>query len=124
MVGGLGNDTYYVDNANDVIVEAAGGGTDTVIAAYNYTIDITSNLENLTLSGTADLTGTGSWGDNVLTGNNALSGAAGNDTIFGGASNDTYIVDSANDVLVEAAGGGNDMVQSSVNWTLATTSSS
>jgi len=30
MSGGLGNDTYIVDHANDVVNEAAGAGTDIV----------------------------------------------------------------------------------------------
>ena len=30
MIGGLGNDTYYVDNLKDIVTETATGGSDTV----------------------------------------------------------------------------------------------
>ena len=57
MVGGTGNDTYIVDNASDVITEAASAGTDTVIASLTWTL--ATNLENLTLSGTGNINATG-----------------------------------------------------------------
>ncbi|MCU0075584.1 Ig family protein, partial [Pseudomonas koreensis] len=56
MTGGLGNDTYYVDNAGDSVVEDANAGVDTVMASIDYTLG--TNLENLTLLGSA-LNGTG-----------------------------------------------------------------
>ena len=47
MIGGLGNDTYYVDNVGDVVTELAGEGTDTVDSSISYALG--SNVENLTL---------------------------------------------------------------------------
>ena len=47
MIGGLGNDTYYVDNAGDQANELAGEGLDTVNASISYALG--ANLENLTL---------------------------------------------------------------------------
>ncbi|MBR0556578.1 calcium-binding protein [Ciceribacter sp. L1K23] len=89
MTGGAGNDTYVVDNAGDIVVEAANAGIDTVRAARSYTLG--ANVENLVLTGTGGLTGTGNSLANVITGNtgnNTLSGLAGNDTLKGEAGND------------------------------------
>ena len=66
MTGGLGDDTYIVDNAKDAVTEAAKGGTDAVDSSVNYTLG--ANVENLLLIGTAAL-GTGNTFDNVITGN-------------------------------------------------------
>ena len=55
--GGLSHDTYVVDNAGDVVTEAAGGGTDTVQSSISYVLG--ANVENLTLTGTAAINGTG-----------------------------------------------------------------
>ena len=58
MIGGIGDDTYVVDNAGDVVTENAGEGTDKrVLSWISYTLG--ANVENLSLSGTASINGTG-----------------------------------------------------------------
>jgi len=129
LIGGAGDDTYIVDST-DIITEGANGGTDTIQSSLTYTIANLTNVENLTLTGTA-ISGTGNAGDNILTGNSAnnilnggsgndnLNGGAGKDTLIGGAGNDTYIVDST-DIISEGANGGTDTIESSVTYTIAT----
>ncbi|MEO7861006.1 MAG: furin, partial [Nitrospirales bacterium] len=82
-----------------------------MVTALTYTLG--SNVENLTLTGTANLNGTGNTLNNVLTGN---SGA---NVLTGGAGNDTYVVDSL-DTIVEASNGGTDTVQTAQTYTLGT----
>lgn len=76
-----GDDLYLVNNAGDVVVEAAGGGNDTVRASVSYALG--DNVETLILTGTA-LNGTGNDQNNILTGNaqnNVLNGGAGIDAV-------------------------------------------
>lgn len=121
MIGGAGNDTYVVDNTGDIVTETStlASEVDTVQASVSYALG--ANLENLTLTGTASINGTGTSLNNVLTGNaadNIIDGGAGADTMVGGTGNDTYIVDNAADVTTEAVSAGSDTVWSSINWTL------
>jgi Ca2+-binding RTX toxin-like protein len=121
LAGGLGNDIYVVDDAGDVVQEAASAGTDVVQASINYTLG--DNLENLTLTGTTDLTAVGNALNNSIvgnTGNNTLDGGIGNDTLVGGAGNDAYFVDATSDVITEAASSGTDSVFAAVSYVLAT----
>ena len=64
MAGDNGNDVYYVDNVTDVIYEEASRGIDTVNASISYTLP--SNVENLTLTGIADINATGNALNNII----------------------------------------------------------
>ncbi|MFJ4497967.1 M10 family metallopeptidase C-terminal domain-containing protein [Pseudomonas atacamensis] len=124
MVGGTGNDTYFVDNIGDTVIETSNlpNEIDTVLSYIDYTLG--ANVELLTLMGTGNLSGTGNALNNRITGNwgqNTLDGGAGADTLIGGGGNDTYFVDNAGDVVVETSevGGGTDTVNSSVSYSLS-----
>jgi Ca2+-binding RTX toxin-like protein len=100
MAGGTGDDRYIVDHAGDVILELANEGVDEVSAAISYTL--TAHVEELSLTGTAHINGTGNTLANRLGGNasaNLLNGDGGHDTISGGAGADTLLGGSGNDLL-------------------------
>jgi Ca2+-binding RTX toxin-like protein len=112
LTGGAGNDTYVVNISTDVVTELANEGTDTVLSAVTWTLG--TNVENLTLTDTAAINGTGNTLNNVLTGNiatNTLTGAAGNDTLNGGAGIDTLIGGAGADTYQFNVGYGTDTVQ-------------
>ncbi|TAK86261.1 MAG: hypothetical protein EPO12_02655, partial [Aquabacterium sp.] len=111
MSGDAGDDSYVVGQAGDTVTEQANAGTDTVSASITYTLG--SNLENLVLTGTAAISGTGNAAANVLTGNgsaNVLDGKAGADRMVGGNGNDAYYLDTAADVVVEEQGTGSSYI--------------
>ena len=123
MTGGIGDDTYFVDNAGDV-VRGCGDGTDTVKTSRPLTLP--ANVENPHLRRPATFSGTGNALDNIITsgatnstldggnGNDTLNGGAGADTLIGGDGNDTYIVDNVGDVVTEDANAGTDTVKTTL----------
>ena len=66
MRGGTGNDRYSVDNSRDVIREGSNQGTDLVYASVTYRA---SSNENLYLTGSGNINGTGNSSANIIRGN-------------------------------------------------------
>ncbi|MHC8373711.1 M10 family metallopeptidase C-terminal domain-containing protein [Pseudomonas sp. MDT1-85] len=125
MIGGNGNDTYIVDNLKDAITETSTlvSEVDTVRSSVSWTLG--ANLENLTLTGSDNLTGVGNTQNNTLlgnAGNNVLNGGAGLDTLIGGAGDDTYVLDQFGELalLRETADEGRDLLNISYASTLTT----
>jgi Ca2+-binding RTX toxin-like protein len=137
LAGGFGDDTYLVDAIDTVTETSALGGTDEVIAGVRWTLG--AFVENLTLTGVANIAGTGNNLANTITGNaganildgkadddiliggagfDTLIGGAGDDAMSGGTGNDKYSVDSAGDTVLELPGGGVDLVRSTVSFVL------
>jgi Ca2+-binding RTX toxin-like protein len=129
LEGGGGNDTYIVNETGDQVIETlagAAGGIDLVLSAVSFDLSLAGHeqIEKLTLTGSDNVEAIGNGLVNTLTGNagdNILDGGVGADKMSGGLGNDQYVVDSAKDVVTEAAKGGTDTVQSSINYTIGAT---
>jgi len=102
LIGGFGNDIYVVDNLGDLVTETSNLVTeiDAVQSSVNYTLG--TNVENLTLTGTAAINGAGNLLNNMIagnSGNNLLSGGGGNDILTGNAGSDILVGNDGNDTL-------------------------
>jgi len=98
---------------------ANGGGIDLVTASVSFTLS--ANVDNLTLTGSAAIDGTGSNLDNLITGNtgaNVLSGGEGNDTLIGGLGADTLTGGAGSDTFrFVTTGDGGDTITDFVSGT-------
>lgn len=93
MYGGLGNDVYYVDRTSDQVIELPGEGLDEIWSSVGYVLALGSNIEYLSITGSATFAG-GNELDNVIRGNpndNYISGGAGDDHLFGNLGNDRLL---------------------------------
>ena len=106
LVGGKGDDYYYI-KGRDIVIEKANSGEDTINSVVDYTLP--EHFENLTFSmATSPRKGTGNSANNKITGSRThdkLLGLAGNDTLMGGEGNDTLNGDSGDDKIVVKTGG-------------------
>ncbi|MFC7499972.1 beta strand repeat-containing protein [Enterovirga sp. GCM10030262] len=107
--GGAGDDVHFIDNAGDIVVEAAGGGADRVLASVSYTLAAGVEVEQLTTAssaGTDAIALTGNAFGNRIVGNaggNILSGRGGADMLVGGGGVDRFLFASPSDSGIGAA---------------------
>ena len=99
---GLGNNnSYIVDNAFDVVTEAAGFGTDNVSTSVSYVLAAGVSAETLrttNVNGTTAINLSGNEFNNIVTGNagtNVIAGKLGNDTLNGNGGADFFLFDTA-----------------------------
>jgi Ca2+-binding RTX toxin-like protein len=112
LIGELGNDTYNVDDASDNVTESVNAGTDKINSSVTYTVS--ANVENLTLTGTSAINGTGNDLNNTIVGNSAinqLSGGAGDDTLDGKLGNDILTGGAGKDSFNLTTSGNIDMIK-------------
>jgi len=109
LAGGPGDDTYIVGIRDDLALEDENSGIDTVLSSVTYNLsywrtianhyfrtDYDYGVENLVLTGSNSINGTGNELDNSLTGNagnNILKGMDGSDTynFYRGGGVDTIV---------------------------------
>ena len=122
MVGGRHDDTYYVDNAGDVVIEKPDQGFDRVFVKTLASYTLGADVELLEFLQAGTHTGTGNALDNWLRGNfgqdtlyglggnDHFEGFSGGDTLIGGEGDDDYAVH-PDDVVFELPGQGIDKVR-------------
>lgn len=106
MAGGNGNDIYFVDDAGDVVTEAAGAGNDKVYATADYNA-AGSSVETIVGRGTAGLVLTGGISAASIfggDGNDVLTGGLLTDALGGGAGDDRLVATAGHDKLSGGAG--------------------
>ncbi len=101
MVGGTGDDIYYLYSAINRASEAADEGIDTISTWMSYTLP--ENFENLTVTGDLRY----AFGNSV---DNIIKGASGRQTLDGGGGNDVLTGGSGADTFIFTKGNGSDLI--------------
>lgn len=123
MVGGTGNDTYVMSDKEDVVIEEAGGGYDTILLSFDSHCTMAANVEKLVYTDDtwwSNLKITGNDGANVIDLSKAIQmtevkAGGGADTVIGSFDRDVFFGGEGSDVLKSYGGmdalhgeGGND----------------
>ena len=107
LIGGTGNDTYIIDSTTDTITELPNEGSDKIQSSVSLSIATVDNVENLVLTGTSRINGTGNSLNNAIIGNianNKLNGGSGNDKLNGSKGDDILIGGAGKDNLTGGLG--------------------
>ncbi|MEW6678692.1 MAG: carbohydrate-binding domain-containing protein [Pseudomonadota bacterium] len=105
MYGGAGDDNYVVIQPGATLQENANEGMDTVHSQISFTLG--NHFENLLLTGSSAINGTGNALANTLTGNdakNSILGQAGDDILYGKGGDD-WLVGGAGADLIDGGDG-------------------
>ncbi|SFE19455.1 DUF4347 domain-containing protein [Nitrosomonas sp. Nm166] len=111
LAGGSGNDVFTVNSVGDVVIEFLNEGIDKINSNVTYTLP--EHVENLTLTGSLAINGTGNDLANRINGNaadNQLNGGVGNDTLNGGAGTNTLTGGAGKDNFRFTTTGHTDMI--------------
>ncbi|MCX7304392.1 MAG: family 16 glycosylhydrolase [Hyphomicrobiales bacterium] len=97
LMGGKGDDTYFVWDHSNVVIEGAQSGIDTIVTygLHGYSLAASPNVENLTLLGDARSSARGNDLANLIIGNDAnnlIDGGLAGDVLTGGGGHDTFVV--------------------------------
>lgn len=108
LIGGLGDDTYYLWDNRESVIEQAGQGVDTIVVDYWGAATLPDYVENLVLNTPGANSGTGNALNNIIIAGSVgatLDGGAGNDVLIGGAGADLFVVKAGNgsDAIVNFA---------------------
>lgn len=130
LVGGAGDDSYYVDSYNDMVVEELDGGIDTVFLYSSY-YDMMAHVENV--RGVGSYYNQAAYYEARVTGNDLdnaidmrgwadraeIDGGQGADTMYGSSAGDIYVVGDVGDVVVETQYSNDpDTVKTSLDYVL------
>ncbi|HWS25746.1 MAG TPA: Ig-like domain-containing protein, partial [Xanthomonadales bacterium] len=106
MDGGESRDIYIVDDVGDVVHDSGLFHSDEVRSSVSFDLRLAPTIEDIRLTGAADIDATGNEQFNLIVGNggrNVLT-AIGGDRLEGDAGDDTLVGSFGNDVLVGGPG--------------------